>query len=84
MSFSRSTAPMSLHATLREGAPASRRRIVIVGAAGRDFHNFNVAYREDPGSKVVAFHGGPNPGHCRPRIPAALAGTALSGTDSDS
>ena len=31
------------------------RRIVIAGAAGRDFHNFNVAFRDDPGAQVVAF-----------------------------
>src|SRR5208337_491198 len=32
-----------------------QQRIVILGAAGRDFHNFNVCYREDPLSHVVAF-----------------------------
>jgi predicted GTPase len=31
------------------------RRVVILGAAGRDFHNFNVVYRDDPSSVVVAF-----------------------------
>jgi predicted GTPase len=31
------------------------RRIVIAGAAGRDFHNFNVAFRDDPEAQVVAF-----------------------------
>jgi len=31
------------------------RRIVIAGAAGRDFHNFNVAFRDDPDTHVVAF-----------------------------
>ena len=30
-------------------------RTIILGAAGRDFHNFNVAYREDPATEVVAF-----------------------------
>ena len=30
-------------------------RIVIMGAAGRDFHNFNTVYRDDPDSHVVAF-----------------------------
>ena len=33
----------------------SRTRVLIMGAAGRDFHNFNVIYRNDPQSKVVAF-----------------------------
>ncbi|RIK67849.1 MAG: GTPase [Planctomycetota bacterium] len=30
-------------------------RVLILGAAGRDFHNFNCCYREDPGCRVVAF-----------------------------
>ena len=33
----------------------SPRRIVICGAAGRDFHNFNVAYRHRADIHVVAF-----------------------------
>src|SRR6266496_3021648 len=32
-----------------------RRRILIMGAAGRDFHNFNVAYRGNPDVEVVGF-----------------------------
>lgn len=32
-----------------------RRRIIIMGAAGRDFHNFNVLFREDSTYEVVAF-----------------------------
>ena len=31
------------------------RRILIMGAAGRDFHDFNVVFRDDPDSRVVAF-----------------------------
>jgi predicted GTPase len=31
------------------------RRVLIMGAAGRDFHNFNVVYRDDPSVEVVAF-----------------------------
>jgi predicted GTPase len=31
------------------------RRVLIMGAAGRDFHNFNVVYRDDPDVEVVAF-----------------------------
>src|SRR3989475_826829 len=30
------------------------RRVLIMGAAGRDFHNFNVVYRDDPATEVVA------------------------------
>ena len=33
----------------------ARTRVVIMGAAGRDFHDFNVAYRKDPSVEVVAF-----------------------------
>ncbi len=32
-----------------------RRNIIIMGAAGRDFHNFNMVYREDPLYDVKAF-----------------------------
>ncbi|MDE1767932.1 MAG: GTPase [Candidatus Micrarchaeota archaeon] len=32
-----------------------RKKIVIIGAAGRDFHNFNVLFRNAPGYEVVAF-----------------------------
>jgi predicted GTPase len=31
------------------------RRVLIMGAAGRDFHNFNVVYRDDKDTEVVAF-----------------------------
>ena len=33
----------------------SKRRILIMGAAGRDFHNFNTLYREDDSVEIVAF-----------------------------
>jgi predicted GTPase len=49
-------------------------RIVILGAAGRDFHNFNVAYRDDPGITVVAFTAAQIPGIAGRRYPASLAG----------
>ncbi|MCC6889085.1 MAG: tetraacyldisaccharide 4'-kinase [Hyphomicrobiales bacterium] len=51
-----------------------RRRIVIVGAAGRDFHNFNVVYRDDPAVEVVAFTAAQIPGIAERRYPAPLAG----------
>jgi predicted GTPase len=50
------------------------RRVVIVGAAGRDFHNFNVVYRDDPSFRVVAFTAAQIPGIAGRRYPAALAG----------
>ncbi len=51
-----------------------RRRVVILGAAGRDFHNFNVVYRDDPLVDVVAFTAAQIPGISGRRYPAALAG----------
>ncbi len=50
------------------------RRIVIMGAAGRDFHNFNVVYRDDPQVEVVAFTATQIPGIAGRRYPAVLAG----------
>ena len=57
----------------------SRRRIVIMGAAGRDFHNFNVVYRSDPASEVVAFTAAQIPGIAGRRYPPALAGPFYPG-----
>ena len=37
-------------------------RVLIAGAAGRDFHNFNVAYRDDPAVEVVGFTAAQIPG----------------------
>ncbi|TAK40301.1 MAG: GTPase [Betaproteobacteria bacterium] len=54
--------------------PAPRRRVVILGAAGRDFHNFNVVYRDAPDCEVVAFTAAQIPGIAGRRYPAALAG----------
>ena len=51
-----------------------RRRLVILGAAGRDFHNFNVVYREDPGVEVVAFTATQISGIAGRRYPPELAG----------
>jgi predicted GTPase len=50
------------------------RRVVIAGAAGRDFHDFNVVYRNDPSVQVVAFTAAQIPGIAGRRYPAALAG----------
>jgi predicted GTPase len=50
------------------------RRILILGAAGRDFHNFNVAYRQDASVEVVAFTAAQIPGIASRRYPTDLAG----------
>lgn len=53
---------------------SQRRRIVIMGAAGRDFHNFNVVYRNNPNVEVVAFTAAQIPGIADRRYPASLSG----------
>ena len=50
------------------------RRVLIMGAAGRDFHNFNVVYRDDPDAEVVAFTATQIPFIEERRYPAELAG----------
>jgi len=52
----------------------SPRRVVIVGAAGRDFHNFNMLYRDRPEYEVVAFTAAQIPNISGRVYPAALAG----------
>jgi predicted GTPase len=48
--------------------------VVIMGAGGRDFHDFNVRFRHDPETRVVAFTAAQIPGIDHRRYPAALAG----------
>ena len=54
--------------------PEARRKVVIVGAAGRDFHNFNVRYRADESHAVVAFTATQIPGIEGRVYPPELAG----------
>ena len=51
-----------------------RRRVVIMGAGGRDFHDFNTVYRDDPDHEVVAFTATQIPGIDDRRYPPSLAG----------
>ena len=51
-----------------------RTRIAILGAAGRDFHDFNVRFRSDESVEVVAFTAAQIPNIADRRYPAALAG----------
>ena len=53
---------------------ASPRRVVILGAAGRDFHNFNTVFRDSPDDVVVAFTATQIPNISGRAYPAALAG----------
>ena len=50
-------------------------RTIIMGAAGRDFHNFNVFYRDNPEYEVVAFTATQIPDIEGRTYPAALAGS---------
>ena len=59
------------------------RRVLIMGAAGRDFHNFNTVFREDRDVEVVAFTATQIPFIDDRTYPASLAGAALSGRDPD-
>lgn len=54
----------------------ARVRTLILGAAGRDFHDFNVLYRDDPATDVVAFTATQIPHIDHRRYPASLAGAA--------
>ena len=51
-----------------------RTRILILGAAGRDFHTFNTLYRDDPSTRVVAFTAQQIPHIDERRYPPELAG----------
>jgi predicted GTPase len=50
------------------------RRVVIMGAAGRDFHDFNTLFRADPRTWVVAFTAAQIPDIADRRYPSVLAG----------
>jgi predicted GTPase len=50
------------------------KKVIIMGAAGRDFHNFNVYFRNNPAYKVVAFTATQIPDIEGRKYPAELAG----------
>jgi len=53
----------------------TQKRVLIIGAAGRDFHNFNTYFRNNPDYKVVAFTAAQIPDIDGRKYPAALAGS---------
>ncbi len=53
---------------------SSPRTVVVLGAAGRDFHNVNVVFRDDPAYRVVAFTATQIPDIDDRRYPPELAG----------
>ena len=50
------------------------RKVIIMGAGGRDFHDFNTVFRDDATTRVVAFTAAQIPGIDDRRYPASLAG----------
>lgn len=52
----------------------TKRNTIILGAAGRDFHNFNTFYRDNPDYNVVAFTAAQIPDIDDRKYPAELAG----------
>lgn len=50
------------------------KKVIIIGAAGRDFHNFNTYYRNNPDYRVVAFTAAQIPDIDGRKYPAELAG----------
>ena len=51
-----------------------KKNVIIIGAAGRDFHNFNTYYRNNPDFNVVAFTAAQIPDIDGRKYPAQLAG----------
>ncbi len=51
-----------------------KKRVIVMGAAGRDFHNFNMYFRENPYYEVVAFTAAQIPGVSGRIYPPELAG----------
>ncbi|HYT55748.1 MAG TPA: cyclic 2,3-diphosphoglycerate synthase [Verrucomicrobiae bacterium] len=53
---------------------SKRKRVLILGAAGRDFHTFNVCFRNDPNFEIVAYTAAQIPGIDSRRYPPSLSG----------
>ncbi|NYZ74424.1 GTPase [Candidatus Micrarchaeota archaeon] len=52
----------------------SMRKVLVLGAAGRDFHNFNMFFRDNPAYEVIGFTATQIPNIANRRYPAELAG----------
>lgn len=64
---------------MSSAASTRRTRVVILGASGRDFHNFNVVYRDNPAYEIVAFTAAQIEGIAGRRYPRELAGDLYPG-----
>jgi predicted GTPase len=51
-----------------------KEKVIIMGAAGRDFHNFNIVFRNNPHYQVVAFTAAQIPGIAGRKYPPILSG----------
>jgi predicted GTPase len=60
--------------TKKKTSSSRRERVLLLGAAGRDFHNFNVCFRENPDTEVIAFTAAQIPGIENRRYPPELSG----------
>jgi len=56
-----------------------KKKVIIMGAAGRDFHNFNVVFRNNEKYEVVAFTATQIPNIAGRKYPAELAGKLYPG-----
>jgi predicted GTPase len=54
-----------------------KQNVIIIGAAGRDFHNFNTYYRNNKQYNVVAFTAAQIPDIDGRKYPAELAGAFI-------
>lgn len=59
---------------MERGRASRPTRVIIMGAAGRDFHNFNCCFRDNPLYRVVAFTAAQIPSISDRRYPPPLAG----------
>ncbi|HXV62715.1 MAG TPA: cyclic 2,3-diphosphoglycerate synthase [Vicinamibacteria bacterium] len=59
---------------MSERQTTDKRRVLILGAAGRDFHDFNTCFRNDPRFEVVAFTAAQIPDIVGRRYPPSLGG----------
>ncbi|MEZ5251559.1 MAG: hypothetical protein R2713_20815 [Ilumatobacteraceae bacterium] len=72
----RTSGPTARPATADRRDSRTMRRVIVLGAGGRDFHDFAVVLRDDPGVQVVAFTAAQIPGIDDRRLPSSIAGPA--------
>lgn len=65
---------MDIEPSARSESEERVKRVMILGAAGRDFHNFNTVYKDSKDHTVVAFTAAQIPGIANRTFPADLAG----------